>query len=336
LLLAGSDPHNSSVQKAIGHLPNKYMPNVFMAVTIDLGDATSPFGSVHCRYKTEVGQRLALAARKVTYGENSAGVSTGPVFDKATFGSTTSDGMSIVILKFNNTGKGLYLPPMNISKDHPMGNWTGATPFELCTEPTSASATVPLTQQRSMEPLTQQRSMECLGPGAMEKGGDLMVAANMSLGDAQAWCQKNSSCVGFTAQRANSLPSPSPCDPDPSKVLRKVFFKHTVISVNTDAAWVSFDKPAPYCSLFTKYDRWSLAGSTHVTSSSADSVNDSVVLTVSPTAAAGVIKAVRFAWRAYPCEHQGCGIYSRVTDDLRLPPPSFWAEVLPASDERQQ
>jgi sialate O-acetylesterase len=50
----GSDPRNATVQKAVGHLPNKYMPNVFMAVTIDLGDATSPFGSVHCRYKVGI------------------------------------------------------------------------------------------------------------------------------------------------------------------------------------------------------------------------------------------------------------------------------------------
>jgi hypothetical protein len=166
-----------------------------------------------------------------------------------------------------------------------------------------------------------------------------MVAANMSLGDSLAWCEKNSTCVGFTAQRANSTTTtnikalPAPCDPDPSNILRKVYFKKTVIGRNPDAAWVSFDKPAPYCSLLTKYDRWSLAGSARVTSSSAASVNDSVVLTVSPAAAAGVVKAVRFAWRAYPCEHQGCGLYSKVTDDLRLPPPVFWAEVLPTTAE---
>jgi hypothetical protein len=43
------------------------MPNTFMATTIDLGDALSPFGSVHCRYKTEVGERLAQAALKHAY-----------------------------------------------------------------------------------------------------------------------------------------------------------------------------------------------------------------------------------------------------------------------------
>lgn len=33
------------------HLPNRLMPNTFMATAYDLGDATSPFGAVHIRYK---------------------------------------------------------------------------------------------------------------------------------------------------------------------------------------------------------------------------------------------------------------------------------------------
>ena len=43
------------------------MKNVFMAVAMDLGDPTSPYGSVHPRDKQDVGYRLALAGRVVAY-----------------------------------------------------------------------------------------------------------------------------------------------------------------------------------------------------------------------------------------------------------------------------
>lgn len=50
-----------------GYVPNKRMQNVFMAVAIDLGDPTSPFGSVHPRDKQDVGTRLATGAMAVVY-----------------------------------------------------------------------------------------------------------------------------------------------------------------------------------------------------------------------------------------------------------------------------
>ena len=64
-----------------GTLPNPNIPNSFLATAHDLGDATSPYGSVHCRNKKEVGQRLALGARRVAYRET--GVSAGPVIKSA-------------------------------------------------------------------------------------------------------------------------------------------------------------------------------------------------------------------------------------------------------------
>ena len=45
------------------------MENVFMAVAIDLGDPTSPFGSVHPRDKQDVGARLAVGARAVVFND---------------------------------------------------------------------------------------------------------------------------------------------------------------------------------------------------------------------------------------------------------------------------
>ena len=44
------------------------MQNVFMAVAMDLGDPTSPYGSIHPRDKEDVGSRLALAGSAIAYG----------------------------------------------------------------------------------------------------------------------------------------------------------------------------------------------------------------------------------------------------------------------------
>jgi len=54
------------------------LPNVGMACTADLGDSTSPFGIIHPRDKEDVGKRMVLAARAITYGENVQ--FTGPTF----------------------------------------------------------------------------------------------------------------------------------------------------------------------------------------------------------------------------------------------------------------
>ncbi|KAM5132162.1 sialate O-acetylesterase-like [Mantella aurantiaca] len=52
-----------------GYAPNVKMPNTFMAVTMDLGDVMSPYGSIHPRDKETVGYRLYLGARNIAYGE---------------------------------------------------------------------------------------------------------------------------------------------------------------------------------------------------------------------------------------------------------------------------
>lgn len=53
-----------------GYVPNDRLKNVFMAVAIDLGDPTSPYGSIHPRDKQDVGYRLALSARAVVYNDD--------------------------------------------------------------------------------------------------------------------------------------------------------------------------------------------------------------------------------------------------------------------------
>lgn len=50
-----------------GFLPNPLLKKVFMAVTIDLPDLTSPYGSVLSRYKHDVANRLVLGALGVAY-----------------------------------------------------------------------------------------------------------------------------------------------------------------------------------------------------------------------------------------------------------------------------
>eukprot|EP01052_Picozoa_sp_SAG31_P012287 SAG31_NODE_715_length_12634_cov_5.289190_11_plen_272_part_00 len=52
--------------------------NVAMTVGIDLSDPGSPCGNVHIRNKTAVGERMALAARALAYGDRTVKY-TGPV-----------------------------------------------------------------------------------------------------------------------------------------------------------------------------------------------------------------------------------------------------------------
>ncbi len=71
------------------------VPATGMAVAIDIGE----WNDIHPDNKKDVGQRLALLARKISYGEDI--VSTGPVFQSA-----ATDGNKIII-SFTGTGSGL-------------------------------------------------------------------------------------------------------------------------------------------------------------------------------------------------------------------------------------
>lgn len=51
----------------IGFVPNTLMPNVFMAVAMDLPDKSSPYGSIHPRYKEEIASRLLLGLKSLSY-----------------------------------------------------------------------------------------------------------------------------------------------------------------------------------------------------------------------------------------------------------------------------
>jgi len=71
------------------------VPNTGMAVAIDLGE----WNDIHPDNKKDVGERLALTAIKIAYGEDI--VYSGPIYR-----SSTTEGNKIII-NFTNTGSGL-------------------------------------------------------------------------------------------------------------------------------------------------------------------------------------------------------------------------------------
>ena len=82
------------------------MPRTALIVTTDVGDERD----IHPRRKEPVGQRLALAARAVGYGEKIE--YSGPVYD-----SMTIDGDKVA-LRFKHIGGGL------VAKDGPLTGFT--------------------------------------------------------------------------------------------------------------------------------------------------------------------------------------------------------------------
>ena len=74
------------------------VPRTGMAVTIDVGE----WNDIHPLDKKDVGERLALAARKIAYGEQDL-VSSGPIYQSA-----RTDGNRIVI-SFSSIGSGLMV-----------------------------------------------------------------------------------------------------------------------------------------------------------------------------------------------------------------------------------
>jgi len=79
-----------------GQLQTLSVPNTAMAVAIDLGE----WNDIHPLNKKDVGERLALAARKIAYGEDKL-VSSGPLYQSA-----KTEGNKIIV-SFSNTGSGL-------------------------------------------------------------------------------------------------------------------------------------------------------------------------------------------------------------------------------------
>lgn len=79
-------------------LTAKHTPNTAMAVTLDVGDAKD----IHPPHKQPVGERLALAARALAYGEQIE--FSGPVFESAEFKPDRA------VLHFSHVDRGLVAP----------------------------------------------------------------------------------------------------------------------------------------------------------------------------------------------------------------------------------
>jgi sialate O-acetylesterase len=80
-----------------GQLKSLSIPRSGMAVTLDLGE----WNDIHPLTKKPIGERLALAARKIAYGENI--ISSGPIYE-----SNQIEGGRIRI-RFRETGSGLAI-----------------------------------------------------------------------------------------------------------------------------------------------------------------------------------------------------------------------------------
>ena len=91
-----------------GYVPNKRMEKVFMAVAMDLGDPTSPFGSIHPRDKEDVGARLALAGRAVAYGDTTV-YYTGPLAKSAKIVTPSTQPITQIEVNFADIFMGLEL-----------------------------------------------------------------------------------------------------------------------------------------------------------------------------------------------------------------------------------
>ncbi|HKB44219.1 MAG TPA: sialate O-acetylesterase, partial [Chitinophagaceae bacterium] len=72
------------------------VPNTAMAVAIDLGE----WNDIHPDRKKEVGERLALAAEKIAYGEKNI-IYSGPIYQSATINGNK------ITITFSNVGSGL-------------------------------------------------------------------------------------------------------------------------------------------------------------------------------------------------------------------------------------
>ena len=113
------------------------VPHTGMAITIDIGDTYS----IHPLNKQDVGQRLALAARKVAYGEDI--VYSGPVYDTMKVEGNT------IRIYFKHTGAGLraesttlpefaiagedrqFVPAQAIIKEHTVLVWSNEVPHPV-------------------------------------------------------------------------------------------------------------------------------------------------------------------------------------------------------------
>lgn len=80
------------------------MRNVFMAVSLDLGNKSAPYGSIHPNDKQDVGYRLALAGRAIAYSESGV-YYTGPIAVLIEMSSMTLSNAWVLDVVYHNVGE---------------------------------------------------------------------------------------------------------------------------------------------------------------------------------------------------------------------------------------
>ncbi|MFC0185560.1 sialate O-acetylesterase [Pseudarcicella hirudinis] len=102
-------------------ITSQKLPSVGMATIIDIGEA----GNIHPKNKQDVGNRLALSARKIAYGEENV-IHSGPMYQDMVIEGNT------IRLTFNSIGSGLTasngaLKGFTIAGDNHQFVWANAS-----------------------------------------------------------------------------------------------------------------------------------------------------------------------------------------------------------------
>jgi sialate O-acetylesterase len=113
VLLAGFAPHQPSGWPEMRRSQQTLLllPYTGLGSAVDLGDNSSPCGSVHPRYKQEVGERLSRSVMATVYGQNV--VADGPTVAKVSWPDAEAQAAVVtIILQFDSSllyNQGMYL-----------------------------------------------------------------------------------------------------------------------------------------------------------------------------------------------------------------------------------
>jgi len=109
-LAAFGETGNDWAEFRAAQLAATQLPKVGYATAIDIGDPSSPQGSIHPRRKQEVGRRLSLSVRSIEYEERGGLVYTGPTFAGVEFLAGASTYSTVARLSFSpGTADGLHM-----------------------------------------------------------------------------------------------------------------------------------------------------------------------------------------------------------------------------------
>ena len=113
VMLAGFGPHQPSGWPEMRRSQQTLLqlPYTGLGSAADLGDISSPCGSVHPRYKQEVGERLSRSVMATVYGQDV--VADGPTVAKVSWPDTEAEAaVATIILQFDSSlpnNQGMYL-----------------------------------------------------------------------------------------------------------------------------------------------------------------------------------------------------------------------------------